>query len=320
MDLNIESLQALALGGIAFDTVDDLAQSQPSPELSKFRLYDREEDIASAAFTRTFRWIAYFDGSVRGLQKGAPVEFKGIQIGRVVDVHLEVDREQASFKIPVLLDIEPERVQIAGEDPVLRFITREQHIEGMQRLIDRGMKARMKSGNLLTGQLLVDLDFYPDDQALLRGDGNVPEIPTLPSTVEEITRSLTAFLDKVQALPLGELTTSLTNTVKGVEALVNSEELPRALGSLDKALVSLDSLMTKVEQDMAPEVQATLAEAHETLKTIRQTIDTNSPLRYDLETTLEELANAARSIRLLAEYLESNPNALIYGKSGGPAQ
>ena len=190
----------------------------------------------------------------------------------------------------------------------------------MRQSIAEGLRARLKTGNLLTGQLVVDLNFYPGEEAIMRGDGSIPEIPTISSSIEEITRSLTALLDKVQGLPLAELTESLTNTVKSAERLVNSKEILSAIESLDQTLVTLNRVMTNLDKDLAPQAQSALSEADLTLKTIREAISLDSPLRYDLENTLQELGAAARSIRLLAEYLESNPNALIYGKGGRPQQ
>jgi len=320
MELRVESLQALALGGIAFDTPSDINAGKPSAAGTRFRLHDTEEAVEEAAFTQKFRWILYFEGSVRGLTEGAPVEFKGIKIGNVVDVNLEMDRSITGYRIPVLVDIEPERVSVVGEGTVGRAISRDAHVKTMQEFVGAGLRARLKTGSLLTGQLLVDLDFHSDERAVFRGDGNYPEIPTIPSSIEEISRSVTALLDKIQALPLDELTESLTNTVKSVETLVGSDEVKGALRSIERTLATLDRVMTNVDKELTPEAHAALSEAHATMKTVRESIASGSPLRYDLETTLQELAAAARSIRLLAEYLESNPNALIYGKGGRPQQ
>lgn len=320
MDIKIESLTALALGGIAFDTPTDLKAGTPSKTGTRFRLHVSEAAVDEAAFSQKFRWILYFTGSVRGLSPGAPVEFKGIRVGSVVDVRLEGDRKSGQFRIPVLIDLEPERMTVIGEGGIGRVITRDMHTEAIQRWIDTGLRARLKSGSLITGQLFVDMDFHPDQKAIIRGDGNYPEIPTIPSKLEEITRSLTGLLDKVQGLPLEELTVSLTNTVKSAERLLGSEEIPNALKSLDQTLATLNRLMKNVDQNIAPEARSVLVEANKTLKTVREALAPDSPLRYDLETTLQELAGAARSIRLLAEYLESNPNALIYGKGGRPQQ
>jgi len=320
MELQVESLQALALGGVAFDTPSEIDAGTPSAAGTQFRLHDTEEAVEEAAFTQKFRWILYFDGSVRGLTEGAPVEFKGIKIGNVVDVNLEMDRSITGYRIPVLVDIEPERVSVVGEGTVGRTISRDAHVKTMQAFVDAGLRARLKTGSLLTGQLLVDLDFHPDENPVFRGDGNYPEIPTIPSSIEEISRSVTALLDKIQSLPLDELTASLTNTVKSVESLVGSDEVKGALRSIERTLATLDRVMANVDKELTPEAHAALSEAHQTMKTVRESIASGSPLRYDLETTLQELAAAARSIRLLAEYLESNPNALIYGKGGRPQQ
>jgi len=320
MKLQVESLQTLALGGIAFDTKVDVTSGSPSAAGTQFRLNDSEEAIEEAEITQKIRWVLYFDGSVRGLVKGAPVEFKGIRVGTVVDVNLEFDRSSSGYRIPVLVDIEPERVSVVKEGSVGRAISRDNHIKSMQALIKAGLRARLLTGNLLTGQLLVDLDLHLDKAPEYRGDGNYPEIPTIPSSIEEISRSLTALLDKIQALPLDELTTSLTNTVKSAERLVSSNEVKGALVSMEKTLATLDRVMTNVDQNLTPTAQSALSEALQTLKTVREAVANDSPLRYDLESMLQELAAASRSIRLLAEYLESNPNALIYGKGGGAQQ
>lgn len=320
LDIAVESLQALALGGIAFDTPSDLAAGTVMAGGETFRLHATEEEVEDSVFTQTFRWIAYFEDSVRGLTKDAPVEFKGIRVGRVVNVRLEFDEETGKHRIPVLLDIEPERVSVMGKKGVRRTIKRAEHLDAMRGLISGGLRARLKTGSLITGQLLVDLDFYTDEKAIIRGDGSVPEIPTIPSSIEEITRSLTAALDKIQSLPLDKLTESLTNTVRSVERLVGSKEIPNALKSVDRTLATLDRVIARFDADLAPAAENTLREANLTLKTIRETLGPESNLRYDAEATLQELSAAARSIRLLAEFLESNPNALIYGKGRRPPQ
>ncbi len=318
MEVNIESLKALAVGGIAFDTPSDLEAGAPSKAGTRFSLRESKAAVDEAVFTKKFRWILYFTGSVRGLSRDAPVEFKGIKVGSVVDVRLEADPKSRAYRIPVLIDLEPERMTVIGEGGIGRTIDRETHIAAVRSWISTGLKGRLKAGSLITGQLFVDLDLHPDHETIMRGDGKYPEIPTIPSSIEEITRSLTAILDKVQALPLEELTRSLTNTVKSAERLMSSEEIPNALKSFDQTLAILNRLIKNVDQNIAPETRSVLAEANKTLKTVREAISPDSPLRYDLETTLQELAAAARSIRLLAEYLESNPNALIYGKGGRP--
>ena len=146
MELNVESLQALALGGIAFDTPGDVQSGESSEAGAMFRLHDREEDVEEALITQKFRWILYFDGSVRGLTPGAPVEFKGIKVGTVVDVGLEFTPESAGYRIPVFIDLEPERIAVLGEGGVGRLISRDKHLAAIGRLIDAGMRAYKSIG------------------------------------------------------------------------------------------------------------------------------------------------------------------------------
>ena len=278
LNINVESLQALALGGIAFDTPSDLTKGTPSKAGKQFRLYETKDAVEEAIFTQKIRWVLYFQDSVRGLSVGAPVEFKGIKIGSVAGVRLEFDRSGRRYLIAVAVDLDPERITVIGEGSIGRLITRDIHLQAVRQSIAEGLRARLKTGNLLTGQLVVDLNFYPGEEAIMRGDGSIPEIPTISSSIEEITRSLTALLDKVQGLPLAELTESLTNTVKSAERLVNSKEILSAIESLDQTLVTLNRVITNLDKDLAPQAQSALSEADLTLKTIREAISLDSPL------------------------------------------
>jgi paraquat-inducible protein B len=323
MRIKAESLQSLVQGGITFDTPDSLFEGAPSKEGDVFTLYETQEDIEKSRFVQSFPWVLYFSGSVRGLSPGAPVEFKGIKIGEVKDVRLEIDLETKATRIPVLIEIEPQRASFANDDPG-RVINLEEHRKGIRALIEKGLRARMKTGNLLTGALLIDLGLHPDTEAKYLGtDEGLPEIPTIPSSIEEITGSITAVLNKVEALPLEDLTTSMTGAIKSADRLLNSKEILSTVRSLDQAMVAVNKVLQNVDAnlaDLSPPALSALKEANLTLKAVREAVVPDSPLRYDLETTLQELAAAARSIRLLAEYLESNPNALIYGKSGRPPE
>ncbi len=323
MRIKAESLQSLVQGGITFDTPESLFVGAPSEEGDLFTLYETKEDIEKSRFVQSFAWVLYFSGSVRGLSPGAPVEFKGIKMGEVKDVRLEIDLETKATRIPVLIEIEPQRASLANYDPG-KAVTLEQHRQTVRAFIKNGLRARLKTGNLLTGALLIDLGFHPDTEAKYLGEHEgLPEIPTIPSSIEEITGSITAVLNKVEALPLEELTTSMTGAINSADRLLNSKEVLGAVRSLDQALVATNRVLKNVDTnlaDLSPQALSALKEANLTLKAVREAVVPDSRLRYDLETTLQELAAAARSIRLLAEYLESNPNALIYGKSGRPPE
>lgn len=325
MKVGTESLQALVVGGIAFETPTNLDASDPAEEGQSFPLHGSREEIKEASYVEKRPIIMYFDGSVRGLTLGAPVEFRGIKVGEVTDVKLEFNAEKNLFQIPVVAEIEPERFTILGER------NRSAYENQLEAFIKKGMRAQLKTGSFLTGQLFVDLDFHPKTvMRLIGGDYLIPEIPTIPTTLDEFTNSITELINKLQKLPLVELTKSLTATAKGAERLVNAPELLQAVRSFDSILretstlvksanglvENVDDVFSGVDRNVGAEVKKTLTQVQGILTTVDDAVSDKSALRYDLATTLQELAAAARSIRLLASYLERNPNALIYGKGG----
>ncbi len=171
-----ESMVSLLIGGIAFEVPENRRLGRPASRNSVFKLYDNHEAVLVREANITRRYLLYFDGSVRGLSKGASVEFKGIQLGRVIDVDIEFDAETEQFHIPVLIETEPERLA-----PLSFLQSEEESLAQLERLVERGLRAQLKMGNLLTGQLYVDLDFYPDaKQARIEKSGQYPVMPTIP--------------------------------------------------------------------------------------------------------------------------------------------
>lgn len=310
MSIQTQSIQSLLLGGIAFETPGGVAAGEPSKEGARFALHDSKEDVKAASFTRKVPAIMYFEGSVRGLSIGAPVEFRGIKIGAVIDIRMEIDIDNGIFRIAVVVEVEPERFAQFG-----KRITGTG--ENLPVLIDKGLRAQLKTGSIVTGQLFVDLDLHPKTVARLIG-GKSPylEIPTIPSSLEEIRSSLMGLMAKIENLPLGKLADGLVSTVDGIDRLVNGPELRTTLTTLDRTMKTLNKLLNNLDAGVVPETRATLEEARATLATVRGAISDKSTLRYNLDIMLEELAAAARSIRNLTSYLERNPEALISGKAG----
>jgi paraquat-inducible protein B len=189
-------------------------------------------------------------------------------------------------------------------------------------LIERGLRAQLKSGNIVTGQLVVNLDFHPGSPAKYFGEGGIfSEIPTVPSTFDELTSSITDLIAKIKNLPLDKIAKGLEKTltnanrvIKSADEIINTSEAKNLVRNLDTSIKRFNSIASKVDIDMMPRLTAVIQEANETLATVKDAVSENSPLRYNLENTLEELSKAARSVRGLAEYLERNPNALISGK------
>ena len=183
----------------------------------------------------------------------------------------------------------------------------------MAALIERGLRAQLKSGNLLTGELLVDLDFHPESPpAKLDRSGTYPEIPAIPAQLEALEASVTGVLSKLAALPLPDLVADLRRTIQSVDALVSSPDTGQAVAALTQAAVRLQSLLGTLDQRLGP----LFVQAQSTLASADGLVGAKSQARYDLNALLKELTGAARSIRVFADYLERHPDALIRGKTG----
>ena len=336
--VNTESMVTIMVGGIAFTTPDNLEPGGPTDDDETFKLYETRERIFDKTYTEKTRWILHFQGSVRGLTVGSPVEFRGIRVGQVLDINMEYNAEKAEFLIPVLIELEPERIKVVGEE--IAEVPRKQD----DFLVARGLRAQLKTGSLLTGQLFVDLDFHPDaEPAQINWEGRYPQFPTVPTSMEEITTSLTHLLRKLEKLPIEQIGNDLRDTVQGANRLVNSAELQSSVRELDETLKQAQlfaetltqvitpelrsavsnlnatlnhtrKLAQNIDRTVVPKLDATLKEAQSTLKSIKGSISKDSPLYYELMRVLKELTGAARSIRVMADYLEQHPDALIYGK------
>jgi len=191
------------------------------------------------------------------------VELKGINIGKVVDIKLKLNSDSMNFRIPVVIELEPERIAMIGNQTFDKQL-------GSDMLVEKGLRARLKPGSLLTGKLYIDLDIYPDDspRKIVYG-GKYPELPTIPTPIEEITRGITEIVEKLEELPLEQIGNKLRDTL---------EQSQTTLVKLDKFL------------------------------------DAESPTGHELKRVLTELADAARNIRVLADYLERHPESLVFGK------
>ncbi len=313
------SLGALLAGGVAFETLDNSLDGQPSEEGTVFTLFKSRED-SNNVFTRSIDLIMYFENSVRGLKVGAPVEFKGIKVGFVKDVRMEYHQDTMEMRIPVTIQIQPERVNTIGNQPV----NPRKRIAG---LIKRGLRARLKTGSLLTGQLFIEMDLLPQIPIKrVGGDSPYLEIPTIPSTLDEITKTATEILADIRNLPLEDLISNMILTIKNINSLVESPEIMDTLVSFNKSLDQVQGLVGKIDGQVEPLASAlrqtaknadsALQHGTTTLQEIEGFISEDSPLRVDLTNSLEELSAAARSMRLLADYLERHPEALVHGKAG----
>jgi paraquat-inducible protein B len=309
IDVKTESLLSFLAGGITFETPRTEGKPEPpSPDGSKFRLYKSFDSIAEESYTYKIPYVMYFDSSVRGLNIGAPVEFRGIKVGAVTDIKLEVDRNTMEVRIPVIAEFEPER--IVPTDPGDNSDPR----HGIEKLIERGLSAQLKTGNLLTGQLFVDLDFYPNNAPKqMTYHGQYPELPTVPTTLEAFQKTATDLVEELKKLPLDQLVNELLGTIQGTNQLVNAPELRDSLRSLKATAQQLETLTGKANQQFVSLISST-EKTLQTARTALQIAAPGSPLMINLTHALQQLAAAAGSIRALSDYLQRHPESLLYGK------
>jgi paraquat-inducible protein B len=331
IELGANSLQALVAGAIEFGTEEVYQSTFKAEARHQFKLYDNEQAKDDARFTEKVVYVLYFDGSVSGLTVGANVEFKGIKVGSVRDISLEIDEANQKYYIPVLIDIEPQRIKLTDDGKQIRSVleTRELRQKIIKDLIRRGLKAKLKNANFLTGALIVDLDLVPDKQAVyVSSSGRYPEIPTVPADLEEITSSVAQLMAKLDKLPIERLGNSLTGTVEGLEKFINSGELQKTIEEYRRLAVSIRVVAQNIDTNTLPNIGKTIDDVRVAINKIDETlvsaetmfssvnglIADGSPFKYDLMNMLQELAAASRAVRSLADFLERNPSSLISGK------
>ncbi len=324
------SLLSILIGGVSFDTPETipsaplplpgeadakashLALPAPAPDEKPdhFPLFASRAEAYAKFYPKKERYLLFFEGSVRGLEIDAPVLLKGFKLGRVLDIQLQFSVEDAQFHIPVLIEIEPDRIVARGD---IQKLDRKAIVK---RLVDMGLRGQLKSSSLLTGELYVDLDFYPEAKpAVVANYGGYEVIPTLPAQLEALTTKINGILDKLDHIPLDQIGQNLNETVAGTNALVNSSELKQVIVELEGALAEVRASAEQINDKLAPELAKTLQQTSATLKGASAMISENSAISVEMRRMFQEVSTAARSVRLMADYLERHPEALLKGKS-----
>jgi paraquat-inducible protein B len=295
-------------------------------------------------FRTTKDFVLYFDGSVNGLRVGAPVKFRGVEIGSVKNILLRLEGDYKELRIPVVIELELEKFTSKGASGAAM-----QNPEVLQQLISDGLRGQLQMESFVTGLLFVGLDFFPGSPiTLVQPPGSqipYPEIPTQPTPLQVAGSKANEILARLDEIDFKGLIESFQRTAKGIEALVTSPELKAAVHSLNGVAKKLDLAATNIAQlattsndkikalsndfeltsaearAAIKEARAAIKEAESTLKETKATManvasltDPESPTFYEITKTLKEVSGAARSLRLLANYVERNPRALIFGK------
>lgn len=295
LTVNTESLSAILAGGIAFRAPNYSPDARPAAEDSEFTLFsDMRRAMAPADGPPRYVQMR-FDQPLRGLNVDAPVEFLGVPIGRVVSVKLDYDEQNKNFPVVVGAVIFPNRLGAAHDklSQALGGNTEEHAARLMQMFVERGLRAQARTGNLLTGQLYISLDFDPRaPQVAFDQQARPMVIPTIAGSFDKLQEQLQAMVDKLSKLPIESLADNLN-------------------GSLDE----LRQTLKQVNGDVLPQLQRTLERSEQTLQNANQALADGSPQRQQLGDTLEEVQRAVRSVRVLSDYLSRHPESLIRGRN-----
>jgi paraquat-inducible protein B len=343
-------------------------------------------------FQDTIRSVAYFEGSLQGLQVGAPVNFRGVKVGTVADIRAGFDKQALAIRLPVFLEFPKQhksRIAIPGQAPT----TSEADLVA---LIQHGLRAQLQTESLVTGLLFVQLDLYPDAspgqavtdpkispwQQFVDPLTGLIEIPTVPTTLQEVSHAVRQALTKLAALPLDQIVTDLAGALQSIQQLVGAPELKdtikslhvtmqdtqqlvqnldkqveriassttTTLGNIGKLATDAQQLVRNLEKQVervasgatttlgnfnklaqhtdsqlpallaslketSTATRGTLTGAQDTFVAVQKFLAPNSPVGYELVQTLQELSDTARSLRVLADYLERYPNAVLFGRN-----
>ena len=302
ISINTQSMVSILVGGLAFETPAESADLPPASVGTEFRLFADRNDALRNPETDVMKLAMRFEESVRGLALGAEIDFRGVVVGTVTSIRPRVDTGGKNLNIQVSADFFPRRLRSRSnaKSPVLSNDQRRSLIAGM---VERGLRAQLRTGNLLTGQLYVALDFFPGAAKAKRrpdtrrDDDDLPEIPTVPSSLLELQETLSSVAAKIKKFPLEQIG-----------------------GDVQATLKSATRMMQQIDAELTPEARAALADVRKALVSADEALKPNSPLSQDARDAMREVARAAAAFRMLADYLERHPESLISGKRADPKE
>ena len=262
-------------------------------------------------FENTGTYIAFFSGSVKGLQAGAPVSFRGARVGTVKDLSIVYKADRDELVIPVLLELDADSVRgLTAIDPK-KIGSSEGRL--VSRLIEKGLRARLGLDSIVTGQLFVQLDFMPHVPVRLMAadDENYIEIPTAPSPLEKLQQTL-------EELPFDELARKTVNAIENIEQLLSSPDVQNSFHNLDGLLVELKAVVSNIDtrsDGLSKDLKGASTELTKTLEAVQKTLAHGDPLFDRTSSAIDEVSNSAQALRRLADYLEQHPETLLRGKN-----
>ncbi len=302
--VNMQSLVSVLIGGVAFEMPPGAESEQPVAEGQEFRLATTREEAMKYKDLIVERYVLYFPHSLRGLFVGAPVDFRGIIVGEVKSMNVEIDESNTVFRFPVEVELYPSRLVKMMKRASPNFLEDDQVRlrKRWDQIVANGLRAQLGVASVLTGQLYVAMDFFPGAApAKMDWTHDPPAIPTVPGITEEIQKLIVHLSKTLRKFPLEEIGTDFRTTLQ----------------ALTKTLDKSDKFVERLQDEVTPEIKKALDDMRRTLKVAERTLADESPTQVELQNTLRELGRTAESIRLLSDYLERHPEALIRGKKEG---
>ena len=296
--VNTQSLTSIVLGGIAFDN-PPAESALPSASANHiFTLQANRQEAFKRPDGQPIPYVLYFPDSVRGLMVGAPVDFRGVTIGEVTAIGAELNPKTLDYKFPVHIYIYPERLQARNQsDKSLKNFDIRQLLDHM---VAKGLRGQLRTASLLTGQQYVAMDFFSPAPFVKLDWSKTPLVlPTITGTFEDLQKSVASIARKLDTLPLQEIATDLRHTLR----------------TMRKTLEQIEQVATQTDQQLLPELRQTVISLRETLQNAQQLLASEAPLPNETRQAMQELARGAQAIRILAEMLERDPQALWRGRA-----
>jgi paraquat-inducible protein B len=281
-------LISLLAGGIAFRTSSEDKITDSVPEYTSFQLFEDYDQSTQVIYQKTVKVVMYFEESVRGLNVDAPVLLRGIPVGKVTNINLEIDGKTGDIHIPVVVEVEPDRIIVVNKQANLTIQ------DNITHLIANGLRAQLQTGSLVTGQLFIALDLFPQSKIVThKNKTGYAEFPTMPGALNKIIGSTQAFMDKISKLPLEAMSTEINNTLVALQS--SSKAATKTLDATSGTMANVDKTMDSAQK-------------------VLSTLEPGSTTQYELNQLLKELTETASSVKQLADYLEEHPDSLIRGK------
>jgi len=305
------SFQAMVSGGVCFGVSPGEQPGKATVDGAVFPLHPDQDAALKATFNPSVRFVLLFDQTVRGLAVKAPVEFRGIPVGRVVEISFDLIPSVLDPRIPVLIEIDPSLMR-----PEAGHETSTPESEFLKLAVERGLRAALKTGNLITGAMYVDLDYYRDARpAALGTSGKFTTLPTVSSGLAQLEAKVTAILDKLQALPLEKAMNDIASAAQ--EAKTTIADARTTLKNIEATSAAARAIL---EDPQFKEIPSDLRKTLEKLQTLAVSVGPDGAVQGDLLRTLDELRASLRAIKSATTTIDEKPNSLIFGRdsSGNP--